>query len=51
SQPEPKVSTTVQKTRPGPTQPHNKEGQANQNKTNPKNHTQPKSCAAPRAMA
>ena len=39
SQPEPKVSTTVQKTRPGPTQPQNK-GQANQNKTNPKNHTQ-----------
>ena len=34
SQPEPKVSTTVQKTRPGPTQPHNK-GQANQNKTKP----------------
>ena len=40
SQPEPKVSTTVQKTRPGPTQPHNKEGQANQNKTKPqKPHT------------
>ena len=40
SQPEPTVSTTVQKTRPGPTQPHNKEGQANQNKTKPqKPHT------------
>ena len=36
SQPEPTVSTTVQKTRPGPTQPQKKEGQANQNKTNPK---------------
>ena len=39
SQPEPKVSTTVQKTRPGPTQPpkhKNPESQANQNKTSPK---------------
>ncbi|OLL12423.1 cell envelope biogenesis protein TolA, partial [Actinomyces oris] len=35
----------------GPTQPQKNKGQANQNKTNPKNHTQPKSCAAPRAMA
>ena len=54
SQPEPTVSTTVQKTRPGPTQPHNKKGQANQNKTKPqKPHTTNKSppCAAPRAMA
>ena len=46
SQPEPTVSTTVQKTRPSPTQPQ-KKGQANQNKTNPKNHTPPKSRAAP----
>ena len=36
SQPEPTVSTTVQKTRPGPTQPQKNKGQANQNKTNPK---------------
>ena len=34
SQPEPTVSTTVQKTRPGPTQPQT-QGQANQNKTRP----------------
>ena len=47
SQPEPKVSTTVQKTRPGPTQPQTKESQANQNKTNPKNHTQPKAARSP----
>ena len=47
SQPEPTVSTTVQKTRPGPTQPQKKEpGKPKQNKT-PKNHTQTKSCAAP----
>ena len=40
SQPEPTVSTTVQKTRPGPTQPQTKESQANQNKTKPqKPHT------------
>ena len=39
SQLEPTVSTTVQKTRPGPTQPQT-QGQANQNKTKPqKPHT------------
>ena len=46
SQPEPKVSTTVQKTRPGPTQPpqQKNEDQANQNKTKPqKPHTNTRS--------
>ena len=44
SQPEPNVSTTVQKTRPGPTQPQTKQG-ARQTKTkqNPKNHTNTRS--------
>ena len=51
SQPEPTVSTTVQKTRPGPTQPQKKRARQTKTKQTPKNHTQPKSCAAPRAMA
>ena len=44
---------SVQQSRkPDQAQPNPKtRSQANQNKTNPKNHTQPKSCAAPRAMA
>ena len=47
SQPEPKVSTTVQKTRPGPTQPQNKEGPGKPKQNNPKNHTQPKITRSP----
>ena len=49
SQPEPKVSTTVQKTRPGPTQPPQQRARQTKTKQNPKNHTQTR--AAPRAMA
>ena len=49
SQPEPNVSTTVQKTRPGPTQPPQQRARQTKTKQNPKNHTQTR--AAPRAMA
>ena len=40
------VSTTVQKTRPGPTQPQTHGARQTKTKQAPKNHTQP--CAAPR---
>ena len=43
SQPEPTVSTTVQKTRPGPTQPPQQRARQTKTKQNPKNHTNTRS--------